>query len=255
MSTVVITSDADYNQTEENGRLQIWSRGIGYMVANPVLGLGPGNFQENRREGTLSALAARQQFGIRVSLESRPTTATCRSGVKPELGFPGLVLSPFSPSLPARFRRCADRGGSFAPALVTALPGSDSPLGSFFLSLAPTRHAALYAGGPRRWPAEGHGAQFRHTHLHSNAANRSAEIESDGPGGAEQVVADLAVDLQESGSQSVVFLPAAEGLARPPTDRHGRADGIFRPEHPISPACARSLAWRRFAVTGSMVAR
>jgi glycosyltransferase involved in cell wall biosynthesis len=68
-------------------------------------------------------------------------------------------------------------------------------------------------------------------------------IESDGPGGAEQVVADLAVDLQESGAQSVVFLPArGEGwLARQLTGT-GVLVEYFDLNTPISPACARSLA-------------
>jgi glycosyltransferase involved in cell wall biosynthesis len=68
-------------------------------------------------------------------------------------------------------------------------------------------------------------------------------IESDGPGGAEQVVADLAVDLQESGAQSIVFLPArGEGwLARQLTGT-GALVEYFDLNTPISPACARSLA-------------
>jgi glycosyltransferase involved in cell wall biosynthesis len=68
-------------------------------------------------------------------------------------------------------------------------------------------------------------------------------IESDGPGGAEQVVADLAVDLQDFGAQSIVFLPArGEGwLARQLTGT-GVLVEYFDLNTPISPACARSLA-------------
>jgi glycosyltransferase involved in cell wall biosynthesis len=68
-------------------------------------------------------------------------------------------------------------------------------------------------------------------------------IESDGPGGAERVVADLATALQSSGARSVVFLPAeGEGwLAR---QLHGTDVTIeyFSITRPFSPACARSLA-------------
>jgi glycosyltransferase involved in cell wall biosynthesis len=68
-------------------------------------------------------------------------------------------------------------------------------------------------------------------------------IESDGPGGAERVVADLASSFQASGATSVVFLPAdGDGwLAR---QLHGSGVLIehFRIERPFSPACARSLA-------------
>jgi O-antigen ligase len=82
-----ITSDTDYNHTSESGRLQIWSRGIGYMLQNPVLGVGPGNFQT--AEGTLSALAERQQFGIGVRWNA-PHNSFVQIGA--ELGIPGLAL-------------------------------------------------------------------------------------------------------------------------------------------------------------------
>jgi glycosyltransferase involved in cell wall biosynthesis len=68
-------------------------------------------------------------------------------------------------------------------------------------------------------------------------------IESDGPGGAEQVVADLAVDLQESGAQSIVFLPArGEGWLAGRLTGTGVLVEYFDLNTPISPACARSLA-------------
>ena len=68
-------------------------------------------------------------------------------------------------------------------------------------------------------------------------------IESGGPGGAEQVVVDLAIGLQESGARSVVFLPRdGEGwLARQLTGT-GIAVEYFELNTPVSPACARSLA-------------
>jgi O-antigen ligase len=125
MST--ITSDADYNQTEENGRLQIWRRGIGYMADNPVLGLGPGNFQI--AEGTLSALAARQQFGIGVRWNA-PHNSYVQIGA--ELGFPGLVL--YLAVIASAFAALRRSGGDLAPALTASLLGF--AVGSFFLSLA-----------------------------------------------------------------------------------------------------------------------
>jgi len=68
-------------------------------------------------------------------------------------------------------------------------------------------------------------------------------IESDGPGGAERVVADLASEFQARGATSVVFLPEkGDGwLAR---QLHGTGVTIeyFRINRPFSPACARSLA-------------
>jgi glycosyltransferase involved in cell wall biosynthesis len=68
-------------------------------------------------------------------------------------------------------------------------------------------------------------------------------IESDGPGGAERVVVDLALGLQASGSRSVVFLPAdGEGWLARQLEGSGVAIEYFRLDRPVSPACARSLA-------------
>jgi glycosyltransferase involved in cell wall biosynthesis len=80
----------------------------------------------------------------------------------------------------------------------------------------------------------------------SDSALRFAHlIESDGPGGAERVVADLATQFQDTGATNVVFLPAnGDGwLAR---QLHGTGVIIehFSIERPFSPACAKSVADR-----------
>ena len=121
-----ITSDADYNHTSESGRLQIWSRGIGYMLQNPVLGLGPGNFQT--AEGTLSALAERQQFGIGVRWNA-PHNSFVQIGA--ELGFPGIAL--YIAVIASAFRALR-QSAALTPALTASLLGF--VVGSFFLSLA-----------------------------------------------------------------------------------------------------------------------
>ena len=82
-----ILSDADYNRTDESGRMQIWRRGIGYMFRNPVLGVGPGNFQA--AEGMLSSFAARQQVGVGVRWNAAHNSYI---QVGAELGIPGLVI-------------------------------------------------------------------------------------------------------------------------------------------------------------------
>jgi putative inorganic carbon (HCO3(-)) transporter len=121
-----ITSDTDYNHTSESGRLQIWSRGIGYMLQNPVLGLGPGNFQT--AEGTLSPLAERQQFGIGVRWNA-PHNSLVQIGA--ELGIPGVAL--YVAVIASAFRALR-RSAALTPALTAALLGF--VVGSFFLSLA-----------------------------------------------------------------------------------------------------------------------
>jgi glycosyltransferase involved in cell wall biosynthesis len=68
-------------------------------------------------------------------------------------------------------------------------------------------------------------------------------IESDGPGGAERVVADLAREFQASGAHSLVVLPAnGEGWLERQLAGSGVAVEYFRLTSPFSPACARSLA-------------
>ena len=135
-----ITSDADYNRTAETGRLQIWNRGIGYMLDHPVLGVGPGNFQ--RAEGTLSPFAERQQYGVGVQW-SAPHNTFIQAGA--ELGIPGLLL--FVAMIVSAFavliriggaQRGANAAGARDAALTQALLASllGFVVGSFFLSLA-----------------------------------------------------------------------------------------------------------------------
>jgi glycosyltransferase involved in cell wall biosynthesis len=68
-------------------------------------------------------------------------------------------------------------------------------------------------------------------------------IESDGPGGAERVVADLAAAFQTAGATSVVFLPQhGDGWLARQLQGTGVTIDHFHIERPFSPACARSLA-------------
>jgi glycosyltransferase involved in cell wall biosynthesis len=68
-------------------------------------------------------------------------------------------------------------------------------------------------------------------------------IESDGPGGAERVLADLALGLQAAGAYNLVLLPAdGEGWLARQLEGSGVAIEYFRLNGPFSPACARSLA-------------
>ena len=76
-------------------------------------------------------------------------------------------------------------------------------------------------------------------------------IESDGPGGAERIVAQLASALQAAGAESVVFLPAdGEGWLARQLEGSGVAVEPFRLERPLSPAFARRLetAFRRHRI-------
>ncbi|HEY8150835.1 MAG TPA: glycosyltransferase family 4 protein [Vicinamibacteria bacterium] len=76
-------------------------------------------------------------------------------------------------------------------------------------------------------------------------------IESDGPGGAERMLAHLARTLQDAGAWNVAFLPAdGEGWLARELEESGVAIEYYRLPRPLSPAAARSLeaALRRHRV-------
>jgi O-antigen ligase len=56
------TMDSDYNVTERDGRIQVWKRGLGYMLKRPVTGIGLNGFET--AEGVLSGMV-NEGFGIR----------------------------------------------------------------------------------------------------------------------------------------------------------------------------------------------
>jgi putative inorganic carbon (HCO3(-)) transporter len=125
MGTIV--EDSDYNRTDETGRLQIWQRGVGYMLQNPILGVGANNF--GAAEGLLSPFAYRQQFGVGVRW-SAPHNSFVQVGA--ELGIPGLVL--FVAFIASAFRALRHSDASLTRALTASLIGY--VVGAFFLSLA-----------------------------------------------------------------------------------------------------------------------
>ncbi len=130
----------DYNLTSDAGRLKIWERGLGYMAAHPLMGVGGQNFAV--AEGTISPLARRQERGIGVRWGAAHNTFI---QVGAELGVPGLLLfigliATAFRSLRRVTRRSARAGPAaadlsrLAQALTAALIGF--VVGSFFLSLA-----------------------------------------------------------------------------------------------------------------------
>ncbi|HJU44113.1 MAG TPA: O-antigen ligase family protein [Vicinamibacterales bacterium] len=137
MGTIV--SDSDYTYTSESGRMQIWQRGIGYMLKFPVFGVGPNNF--GAAEGRLSPFAQRGQYGVGVRWNAAHNSYV-QAGA--ELGIPGLML--FVGMIVSGFvvLRRATRRGSAAfrahrgPELTQALTASLTgfAVGAFFLSLA-----------------------------------------------------------------------------------------------------------------------
>jgi len=142
MQTIIHPTD-DYNATEDAGRMKIWTRGLGYMAAHPLLGVGASNFQV--AEGTISPLARRQERGRGVRWGAAHNSFI---QIGAELGIPGLLLfvaliaSCFAALRrvarnalrAAEARRAAITVSRLAQSLMAALVGF--VVGAFFLSLA-----------------------------------------------------------------------------------------------------------------------
>ena len=134
-----ILSESDYNKTEESGRLQIWQRGIGYMLQRPMFGVGANNFEV--AEGTISPFAERQQWGVGVRWNA-PHNSFVQVGA--EIGVPGLIFfvgmlgSAMLALHRVRRSRLQPVLGQPRPELIQALTASliGFMVGAFFLSLA-----------------------------------------------------------------------------------------------------------------------
>jgi len=132
-----IGSTTDYNLTEDSGRLQIWQRGVGYMLTHPLLGVGPNNF--STAEGRLSPFAERAEVGLPVKWNA-PHNSFVQVGA--ELGIPGLLLfvtmlaSAFAAlrAMNRRARTSPDSEMALSQPLTASLLGF--VVGGFFLSLA-----------------------------------------------------------------------------------------------------------------------
>ena len=136
----IISPKRDYNLTSEEGRVQIWERGIGYMTGNPVFGVGLRNFQV--AEGTISIQARRAERGLGVRWGAAHNTFV---QIGAELGVPGLLLflallaNTFAGlARAARRFRVGEHAGSDASRLAQTLMASlvGFAVGGFFLSLA-----------------------------------------------------------------------------------------------------------------------
>lgn len=141
MRTILKPQD-DYNFSGDQGRVEVWKRGIGYMLDHPFFGVGADNFAT--AEGTLSPLARRAELGHGVKWSAAHNSFL---EIGAELGFPGLLL--FLGALGGGFatlqavRRVPRRRSSGARSppqihLAQALAGSlvGYVVGGFFLSLA-----------------------------------------------------------------------------------------------------------------------
>jgi len=82
IEAVFTEPSADYNFTSRDGRIEIWKRGIGYFLQNPLTGVGIGNFPVAEGEGLDD-----QGFGVKWNTAHNAYVLAAA-----ELGIGGIVL-------------------------------------------------------------------------------------------------------------------------------------------------------------------
>lgn len=101
----LLNPQEDYNWAgqSEGGRIEVWKRGIGYMLQRPLTGVGAHAFPV--AEGTISPLAGRQAYGVGLKWSVAHNSFI---EIGAELGVLGLIC--FVLLLMAAFRTCARLG-------------------------------------------------------------------------------------------------------------------------------------------------
>lgn len=160
MSTMLHPStDYNFSANVESGRMEIWKRGIGYMLSNPFTGVGANAFPV--AEGTISPLAERQQRGIGLKWSAAHNSFV---QIGAETGFIGLGLfitllvfagRALVTRKRARFRGDASPAEAIAQTFAAALVGYC--VAGFFLSQAYSPYLYTLLGliaSPARLDAE-----------------------------------------------------------------------------------------------------
>jgi len=110
MMQTLLNPKADYNWAgaSSGGRMEVWKRGVGYMLHHPVLGVGLAAFPV--AEGTLSSVAQRQSYGGGAKWSAAHSSYVQVGG---ELGVTGAII--FLALLWTAFRGVTRRGPSTPP--------------------------------------------------------------------------------------------------------------------------------------------
>lgn len=86
----ILSPTEDYNWKSETGRKEVFLRGMGYMMTNPVTGIGVDNFA--RAEGEISARAEAKVFDPTLPGIKWSAAHNSFLQVAAEMGLPGLLL-------------------------------------------------------------------------------------------------------------------------------------------------------------------
>jgi O-antigen ligase len=87
MMGTILHPTKDYNYTENDGRLEVWKRGIGYMVHSPVVGVGVAAYPIAEGGSDLARALGAQGKGFKWSVAHNSFVETGA-----ELGIPGLLV-------------------------------------------------------------------------------------------------------------------------------------------------------------------
>jgi O-antigen ligase len=119
MMQTLLNPQEDYNWVggADEGRMEVWKRGIGYMLQRPLFGVGASAFPV--AEGTILNLASREEYGIGLKWSAAHNSFV---QIGAELGVGGLVI--FCVLLGSAFFACHEIGrgdgrrGATAPAAL-----------------------------------------------------------------------------------------------------------------------------------------
>ena len=83
----ILHPESDYNYTDNVGRVEVWKRGVGYMIHNPVFGVGVGAYPIAEGQSDLARGLAAEGKGFKWSVAHNSFLETGA-----ELGFPGALV-------------------------------------------------------------------------------------------------------------------------------------------------------------------
>ena len=109
MMGTILHPTADYNYTDSEGRLEVWKRGVGYMLHSPIVGVGVAAYPIAEGGSDLALSQAAEGRGFKWSVAHNSFLETGA-----ELGIPGLVFIAMLVVTGSTLARISPRG-RFAP--------------------------------------------------------------------------------------------------------------------------------------------
>jgi O-antigen ligase len=83
----ILHPQSDYNYTDTEGRVEVWKRGVGYMLHNPIVGVGIAAFPVAEGQSDLAVANAAEGKGFKWSVAHNSFLETGA-----ELGIPGALV-------------------------------------------------------------------------------------------------------------------------------------------------------------------